>query len=104
MLGTLNQRAVISARAAVPDGAGGIGESWSFVIAVWARVDPLSGGDLYGPDADESRVRHRITARRYAAFAAGQRATIGSRNFAIHAVLDEGPPAQFVTLLCEELP
>jgi head-tail adaptor len=104
MLGTLNQRAAIYARASVPDGGGGIGESWEGVASIWVRVEPLSGGDVYGPDANESRVRHKLTARRYAFLAAGQRAVIAARTFLIHAVLGAGPATPFVTLLCEELP
>ncbi|HEX3674033.1 MAG TPA: phage head closure protein [Rhizomicrobium sp.] len=104
MLGTLNQRAQIYACAAVPDGGGGIGESWSQIATVWVRVEPITGSDVYGPDAVESRVRHSLTARRNAVLAAGNRAVVASRTFRIHAVLDEGAPAQLVTLLCEELP
>ncbi|HEY2069826.1 MAG TPA: phage head closure protein [Rhizomicrobium sp.] len=104
MLGTLNQRATVLARETAADGAGGIGDSWTTLGTIWVRIEPLSGQDVYGPDADESRIRHTLTARRDAMLAAGRRVTVMSRTFLVHAVLDANPPSQFVTLLCEELP
>jgi SPP1 family predicted phage head-tail adaptor len=104
MIGTLNQRASVLARTTTPDGGGGFSESWNAIATLWTRIETLSGGDVFGPDAVESRVRHKITIRRNASVAAGQRIAIGARTFRIHAVLDEGPNAPLMTLLCEELP
>jgi len=104
VIGELNQRASIEAQTLTPDGGGGYSESWDVVAAAWVSVSPSSGGDVFGPDSAESRVRHRITLRRNSIVAAGQRVIVGTRNFRIHAVLDEGPNAALMTLLCEELP
>lgn len=104
MLGTLNQRATIRARTLSPDGGGGYTESWDVVATVWARLDPVTGSDGVAADHLESRVRHRLTLRRNAALAAGQRAEIAGRLFRIRTLIDAGPPDPFVTLLCEELP
>ena len=104
MIGELNQRASIVARTLTPDGGGGYTESWDVVATVWVSVAPNSGGDVFGPDQTESRVRHRIALRRTTIVAAGQRVIVGARTFRIHAVLDEGPNATLMTLLCEELP
>ena len=70
----------------------------------WIALAPISGGDVFGPDTVESRIRHRITLRRRSDLAAGQRALVGSRKFKIHAVLDDGPQSKTVTLMCEEMP
>jgi SPP1 family predicted phage head-tail adaptor len=104
MIGNLNQRANILAPTQTPDGGGGYSESWNVIATVWCKVEPQSGDDVFGPDATESRVRHRVTIRRLAAVAAGQRLAIGPRLLRIHDVLDEGPQAPLMTLLCEELP
>lgn len=104
MLGTLNQRATISAHTLTPDGGGGYSESWAPVAIVWARLDVLTGADRTAADKLESRVRHKLTLRRSSAFAAGQRVAIGARNFAVRALLDPGPQSPLMTLLCEELP
>jgi SPP1 family predicted phage head-tail adaptor len=103
MIGSLNQRANILAPALTPDGGGGYSESWQVAATVWCSVEPQSGGDVFGPDAVESRVQYRIVLRRASVVAAGMRIAIDTRTFAIHAVLDEGEPAQTMTLLCEDL-
>jgi SPP1 family predicted phage head-tail adaptor len=104
MLGNLNQRASILARTVVADGGGGIGESWNAIASAWVSVTPISGDDVFGPDAAESRVRHKLTLRRNTDVTAGMRVAIASRTFHIRAVLDEGPQASLTILLCEELP
>ncbi|HEV2561924.1 MAG TPA: phage head closure protein [Rhizomicrobium sp.] len=104
MIGELNQRAAIEAKTLTPDGGGGYSESWDVVANVWVSVAPNGGSDVFGPDQAESRVRHRISLRRTNVVAAGQRVIVGARTFRIHAVLDEGPQAPLMTLLCEELP
>jgi SPP1 family predicted phage head-tail adaptor len=104
VIGELNQRAQIEARTLTPDGGGGYSESWDVIANVWVSIAPSNGGDVFGPDQTESRVRHKIALRRNSAIAAGQRVIVGTRTFRIHAVLDEGPNATTMTLLCEELP
>lgn len=104
MIGELDQRAALQARVLTPDGGGGYAESWLTFAGVWISVSPLGAGDMFGPAALESRVRHRLTLNRRGDLAAGQRVLAGSRAFKIHAVLDEGPRAPLITLLCEELP
>ena len=101
MLSTLNQRATLYARMLTPDGGGGFSESWQAFASVWLALTPLAASDTVGADHLESRVRHQISLRRRADLAAGQRIVVGSRAFRVHALLDEGPRAPFVTLQCE---
>ena len=104
MIGELDQRASLQAKVLTPDGGGGYAESWQIFASVWVKVAPVGANDNFGPDALESRVRHRVTLRRRTDVAAGQRVVVGARSFKVHALLDEGPRASTVTLLCEELP
>ncbi len=104
MISNLNQRASLLANTLTPDGGGGFTDDWESFAAVWVAVEPICGSDAFGPDRLEARVRHRLTLRRRGDIAAGQRVQIGSRLFRIHTVLDEGPQAPLITLLCEELP
>jgi SPP1 family predicted phage head-tail adaptor len=104
MISNLNQRASVLAPTLTPDGGGGYSESWNAIATVWCKLEPQSGDDVFGPDAVEQRLRHRVTIRRLATVAAGQRLVLGSRTLWIHAVLDDGPQAPLMTLLCEELP
>lgn len=104
MLSSLNQRATLRARILTPDGGGGFSESWDAFASVWIALAPLGASDLLGAAHLESRVRHRVTLRRRADLAAGQRVEVGARLFRVHAVLDGGPRQATIQLLCEELP
>jgi len=103
-IGSLNQRALLLANTLTPDGGGGFSDNWEAFASVWVAVEPIGGTDAFGPDRLEARVRHKLTLRRRTDMAAGQRAQIGARLFRIHTVIDEGPQAALMTLLCEELP
>jgi SPP1 family predicted phage head-tail adaptor len=103
-IGKLNQRALLLANTLAPDGGGGFSDNWEAFASVWVAVEPIGGSDAFGPDRLEARVRHRLTLRRRSDVAPGQRAQVGSRLFRIHTVLDEGPQAALMILLCEELP
>lgn len=102
MISDLNQRATIEQVSRTPDGEGGASEAWTTLAVVWAKLEPVSATDSLGPDALESRVKHKLTLRRLASIAAGMRARIASRVFLIHAVFDKGPQEPLTTLLCEE--
>jgi len=104
MISDLNQRCTIEQPVRTPDGAGGAIESWTTLAVVWAKLAPITAADTFGPHALESRAKHKLTLRRLASAAAGMRARIGARTFAIHGVLDTGPQAPLMTLAVEELP
>ena len=104
MISSLNQRALLLANTLTPDGGGGFSDNWEAFATVWVVVEPIGGSDAFGPDRLEARVRHRVMLRRRSDVAAGQRVQVGSRLLRIHTVLDEGPEAALMTLLCEELP
>ena len=73
MIGELDQRASLQAKVLTPDGGGGYAESWQIFASVWVKVAPVGANDNFGPDALESRVRHRLALRRRTDVAAGQR-------------------------------
>ena len=104
MLSKLTQHASLLARTLTPDGGGGYTESWTTFATAWIALEPRDATDIVNADHLESRVRHRITLRRRDDLAAGQRVQVAARLFRVHAVLDPGPRAPFVTLNCEELP
>ena len=103
MIGSLNQRAQLLANTLTPDGGGGFTSDWEMFATVWIALAAVGGSDVFGPDALEARVRHKIMLRRRNDVAAGMRASVGARTFRIHTVIDEGPQARLMTLLCEEL-
>lgn len=104
MIGALNQRAIIEAQTSVPDDGGGATGDWQTITTVWLKIAPISGRDVFGPDRNEQRIRHRLTMWRNPAITAGMRARINTRIFTIQAILDEGPQGALMTLLAEETP
>ena len=103
MLSTLNRRVTLEAQALAPDGGGGFTASWSTLATVWAAIEPISGADVFGPDASEARVKYRIIIRRRTDVIAGMRVNANGTVFTIHSVMDDGPQAQFLTLTTEEI-
>jgi SPP1 family predicted phage head-tail adaptor len=103
MLAKLNQRAALLSRTLTPDGGGGFTEAWQTIGHAWVEITPLGATEKFGPDAMDSRIRHRITLRARDDVFSGMRLTTTHRSFAIRAVLRE-PAVPFITLLCEELP
>ena len=104
MIGLLNQRATIAAKTASSDGGGGFDDGWTTVGTAWVRIEPQGASEVFGPERSESRNRYRLTLRRNADIEAGHRVNIGARWMTIQNVIDEGPNAQIMTLLCEEIP
>jgi len=104
MLSSLKQRAALQSRTLVPDGGGGYTEDWQTVGHAWVQITPLGTDEKFGPDAIETRIRHRIVMRTCDDVVAGMRALVGVRSFAIHAVLDRCTANPLMTLMCEELP
>ncbi len=103
MLSTLNRRVALEAQTLTPDGGGGYTAGWTAVATIWAAIEPVSGGDVFGPDASEARVKYRVTIRRRTDVIAGMRVNDGGRLFGITAVLDDGPQSQFLALMTEKI-
>jgi SPP1 family predicted phage head-tail adaptor len=103
MLSQLSRRVALEAQTLTPDGGGGYTANWDLIATVWAALEPLSGVDVFGPDASEARVKYRIVIRRRADVFAGMRMNDGGRLFAIKPVLDDGLQSQFFTLMTEKI-
>jgi SPP1 family predicted phage head-tail adaptor len=104
MLSKLKQRAALLSRTLDPDGGGGFSESWAAIASVWIDIRPLGARERFGPDALESRARHRIVLRARSDVAPGMRVATATRSFAICAVLAADAASPLMTLLAEELP
>lgn len=101
-IGAARQRAVLEAKVLTPDGGGGFSEDWEAYALVWASLEPGAGSEALAAGRSEPRVTHRLTVRRRSDVSANHRVRLGARLFAIRAVVDAGPPALWMTLLCEE--
>ena len=103
-MGSLDTRASLQQAVRTGDGGGGFAVSWSEIADIWIALEAAGGADDFGPDRLESRARYRITARRRDDVSAGMRLVTSAHTLLVQAVLDEGPRAQFITLLCEDAP
>ena len=104
MIGELDQRVSLQAASRIGDGGGGASLTWTEFASVWASVAPGGGSDDLGPDRNETITSYRVTLRRRTDVAAGQHVVTASLTLAIRNVLDDGPRAATMTLLCETLP
>ena len=102
MIGKARQRAILEAKVLTADGGGGYSESWQAYATVWAELHPARGRETVEAGRTESRISHRLVIRRRTDVSANHRVQIGARIFAIFAVIDEGPQALWMSLLCTE--
>jgi SPP1 family predicted phage head-tail adaptor len=101
-IGRVRHRAILEAKTLTADGGGGFAETWEPYALVWGELVPASGDESVQAGRVESRVSHKLIVRRRTDVSANHRVRVGERTFAITAVVDEGPQAFWMTLLCEE--
>jgi SPP1 family predicted phage head-tail adaptor len=101
-IGRARARAILEAKVLSADGGGGFAETWEPYALAWGELVAQSGGESVEAGRVESRVSHRLTIRRRTDVSANHRVRVGERVFAILAVIDEGPQAFWMTLLCQE--
>lgn len=104
MIGQWDQRVSLQAAVLAGDGGGGAAQTWTQFASVWAAIAPGTGSETFGPDRTESQTRYRVTLRRRTDVAAGQRVVTSWLTLSIVNVLDDGPRAAAMTLLCEAVP
>lgn len=98
---------VLEEEASVPDGAGGIVQSWVQVGTVWASVSPGAGREATGVEVPLSVQAFRIMVRGAAQGApsrpvAGQRFRDGGRVFSILAVTEADADGRYLTCTARE--
>ena len=104
MIGDLDTRASLEQVTRDPDGGGGYAQSWSAVARLWIGVAPAGGEDAITADRPQAAVRYRVTLRRRGDIAPGMRLVTSARTLLIHDVLDAGPRAATMVLLCGDAP
>jgi len=106
-----NRRFVLEAAQRLPDGAGGVTETWVALGAIWGALDPGTGREAERETLPVGAVRAKIVVRavppgRPSRPQPGQRLREGGRVFRILAVSDEDPAGRYLTChtLQEEIP
>lgn len=92
---------------AVPDGAGGMHESWVPMGIVWGEVKPRSGRETAGETGQVSVTGFRVTVRAqpvgHSARPLPERRFLhGTRVLRINSVTEADPDARYLTCICDE--
>jgi SPP1 family predicted phage head-tail adaptor len=101
-IGQMRHRIVVEAPLRVPDGAGGVIETWTAVATLWARIADRTGSEAFAADGISGRLTHEITLRPHADLVPRHRIRLAARIFHILAVRTLGEALDRVTCLCEE--
>lgn len=100
--GALRHRVVLERLDTLPDGGGGVAESWVADATLWASITPLTGGEAITAGRLAGRHRYEIRIRYRADVNPAMRFRKGSRIFHILAVEDVGERGIWLKALCEE--
>ena len=101
--GQLDQRVWIDAR--VETRAADTGEvsvSWSPVVEVWARVEPLTVREFLGAQAAQSVATHRVTIRNRTGITGQHRFRWRGEPMNIVGPLDAGARWPYLSVLCSK--
>ena len=100
--GRLNARLTLETPTETSDGQGGIAGGWTFVAALWARIEPLRGVSVEVAGADLAPVTHRITIRYRDDVRHAMRFVYRRRALLIRAVRDPDESRRYLVCDCEE--
>jgi SPP1 family predicted phage head-tail adaptor len=62
-IGRLRHQITFKAAVDVPDGAGGVTQTWQTIATVWGAVEPLRGRELFAAQQIQAEITHKITTR-----------------------------------------
>lgn len=102
MLGALRNRVTLQEESRAIDTGGGYTLTWSDVVTVWARVEPLAGGERLRAMQLEDKISHRVTIRHRTGVSAGMRLLHENRAFNIRSVIDPDERKHWLELMCDE--
>lgn len=102
----LTSRLVLEQRRDVPDGAGGLSQSWVPLGVLWGEVSPRSGRESAGDAGQVSLTGFKILVRaapqgQSARPLPDQRFREGARVFRINSVTEDGPDGRYLVCLCD---
>lgn len=101
-IGAMRHRITVEAPIRVPDGSGGVIESWTPVATLWARIVDRAGNEAFSADGITGRLTHDITLRPHPDLVPRNRIRLAARVFHILAISTSGEPVDRITCLCEE--
>lgn len=107
MAPVLDRPFLLEARERLPDGSGGVIETWVTLGTLWGELRPGPAREEIVDTRNQSRQGHRILVRASPQGAPsrpipGQRFREGSRLFRIHAVSEADESARFLLCMVSE--
>ncbi len=100
--GDFNRRISIQQRSTAPDSFGQASQTWTELIACWARLEPLSGRELLSAQAINAEVTHLVEIFYRPTVTAAMRVVYQGRIFNIQSVIDPDMAHVSLELLCSE--
>src|SRR5262245_4655165 len=82
-IGDLRERVELQILTTSRDSIGGLVESWSALVTVWARVAPMSAGEQFRRQQMQASAQWRVTIRYRADVTTKMRVVWGSRVFQV---------------------
>jgi SPP1 family predicted phage head-tail adaptor len=101
-VGRLRHRVTLEAPLRLPDGAGGVEETWIAIATLWAAIVDRGGSERFAADAIKARTTHAIVLRPHDDLVPHNRLRSGPRVFHILSVGDADERGTRRLCLCEE--
>lgn len=99
--GVLRERVTIQQLATSADGAGGQSRTWSTLVTVWARVQPLAAREQFVSESLRGVEAFVVTIRYRAAVTHTHRVVWRGRTLNITAVTNPDQQRHYMQLACE---
>ena len=100
--GTLNKRVILQTVGTAADGRGGVTETWSDTVTLWAHVEELSGSEQFTAQQIASNLTHRVTLRYRTSVVPMQRVKHGTRILKIESIRNPDQRNEMLELMCSE--
>lgn len=102
-VGELRERPTIEAQSQTADAAGAIATTWTPVATVWARMKPLSAGQVVLAGRDDAVRQYQMTIRYRTDVTTNHRIVWRGRRFDVTGVTDPTEQRQFLTVYLTEI-
>lgn len=101
--GRLKARLLLETPEDLPDGQGGVSESWTPMAGLWGRIEPLQARPGEEAGAAIAVITHRVTIRHRTDVVHAMRFVHRGRHLVIRALRDPDETRRYLICDCEEV-
>jgi SPP1 family predicted phage head-tail adaptor len=101
-VGAMRDRVKVQSRTTLTSELGEAVADWATDAVRWAKVEPISGGELWRARQVQAESTHTVTLRFYPGLTTRHRIVLGSRVLEILNVIDRDGEGRFSECLCVE--